>query len=364
MAPLSAIPLTLCFLAFPFGQLLRINFQHLSFPLFDLLVFLLFLVNLFFAFKNHQLQTRRPILIAFLIYTLISLIINLVYYQITSPKPLLYFARLSVYLSFFIIPLQKQAYPPQIKPLFHLCLIVVIVFGFIQYFFWPDLTLLDSLNWDPHLFRLTSSFLDPAFTGLILLLFLTELFLKPDKKLTKLLLIPTYLSLSLTYSRATFLSLLLTSAFISRQLKKPKIFFFSLFLILATFLVLPRLPGEGTKLERTSSIKAKIENYQEGIQVFLRRPLIGHGYNTLYFVRRISQPQSHANFGFDSSLLTILATTGILGFLLFSSALKKIFLSRSLAWQSLFLATLFHSFFSNSLLYPWVLFYLALKYRN
>ena len=44
------------------------------------------------------------------------------------------------------------------------------VFGWIQYFFWPDLTYLKYLGWDDHYFRLTGTFLDPNFMGLVLVL--------------------------------------------------------------------------------------------------------------------------------------------------------------------------------------------------
>jgi O-antigen ligase len=120
-----------------------------------------------------------------------------------------------------------------------------------------------------------------------------------------------------------------------------------------TIILLPRQPGEGTKLERTSSIYAKIENYQEGIVLFSKSPLIGHGYNNLSFVRNYN-PDSHAASGFDGSLLTILTTTGMVGFSLFILGINSFFHQSSLLKKTMLVSLLVHSIFANSLLYPWI----------
>jgi hypothetical protein len=170
----------------------------------------------------------------------------------------------------------------------------------------------------------------------------------------------TYLGLALTYSRSSFLSLVTASLFVSYKIKKTIIFIATLILVLATILFLPKQPGEGTKLDRTSSIKAKIENYQEGIKTFISSPIIGHGYDNLFYVRQINIPESHSNFGFDGSLLTILATTGLIGFGLFLVGSIHLFQKSSLPFQTLLVALFVHSLFANSLLYPWTLVFLIL----
>ena len=169
-----------------------------------------------------------------------------------------------------------------------------------------------------------------------------------------------YIALSLTYSRSSLLSLFIASIFIGSKFKKTLITVFTGILILITILVLPRQPGEGTKLERTSSIKAKIENYQEGFKTFLTSPIIGHGYNNLMYVRKINIPESHSNSGFDSSLLTILCTTGLIGLTLFLIGSLNLFRHSSLLFQTLLIVLLTHSLFANSLLYPWTLIFLVL----
>jgi O-antigen ligase len=170
----------------------------------------------------------------------------------------------------------------------------------------------------------------------------------------------TYLGLALTYSRSSFLALSVASLYISYKIKKPLISIITIILVIATILILPRQSGEGTKLERTSSIKAKIENYQEGFKTFISSPLIGHGYNNLFYVRQINIPESHSNSGFDGSLLTILATTGLIGFGLFLAGSIYLFQNSSLSFQTLLIALFVHSLFANSLLYPWTLVFLVL----
>lgn len=342
-------------LIFPFGQLLRVNITNISFPLLDSIIFILLLTNLFYRFKKKKLQSQNHYFLFFLIFTWISLFINLHRCQITSPKPVLYLIRLSTYLMFFIFPLSPKQIPPKFHRFFQLSLISSIIFGILQYFYWPNFTYFDSLNWDPHLYRLVGSFLDPTFTALIFLLFLLRVFFTKNQSLKKPLIILSYLAIALSYSRSTLLSFLFAFFLISRQLKNKKIFIVSLIITISTLLLLPRQPGEGTKLERTSSVKAKIENYKEGFQTFSRSPIIGHGYNTLYFVRQIKNPLSHSNFGFDNSLLTILSTTGIIGFSFFLLGLIHLIKNSSTSKKILISTVLLHSFFSNSLLYPWIL---------
>ena len=355
MAPTTNIILFLIALIFPFGQLLRLNIISISFPLIDLAIFALFI----FSFKKTK-PTNKYFLF-FLPLTLFSLIYNLISYQANPLKPLLYFFRLAVYFSFFIFPQNPKILTKSFKRFFNLSLLACIAFGFIQYFIWPNATFFDSFNWDPHLHRLIGSFFDPTFTGLIFLLFFIHLYFSPRQKITKYFLIITYLAIALTYSRSTLLSFLFAGFLVSRQQKNKNILIATLFITLATVLLLPRQPGEGTKLERSSSITAKIENYKEAWSLFLRSPIIGHGYNNLPTARNIKNSTSHSNFGFDGSLMTILATTGLVGFFLFIRGLVQLFQNLSPPKKISLAVILLHSFFANSLFYPWVFLYFILS---
>ncbi|MFA4826889.1 MAG: O-antigen ligase family protein [Candidatus Shapirobacteria bacterium] len=363
MALISKIILYLLAISFAFGQLARINIFNTSIPIVDFLILALVFFNLLGYYRVKHLKITNKPLLFFLLFAWISFGINLIIHHYPPLKPLLYLLRLTGLLSLFILPLNKKLLSQKFHLFLSIALIANIIFGFIQYFFWPDFTYFETFNWDPHLYRLVSTFFDPTFTGLIYLLFFFKIFLSPTKnKVFKyFLLIITYLAMSLTYSRSSLLAFWLTSLFVSFRLKKPIISAISTILIILTIILLPRQPGEGTRLQRTSSVKAKIENYQEGVSVFLKSPIIGHGYNNLYYVREVRNPVSHANFGFDSSLLTILSATGIIGFILFILGLKKTFISSTPILQTELVAVLIHSLFSNSLLYPWILTLLLLN---
>ena len=119
----------------------------------------------------------------------------------------------------------------------------------------------------------------------------------------------------------------------------------------------------------------RIESWSSIIFLASEHPLLGVGYNTLRYaqleVGLITDPGEHSAGGSDSSLLTILATTGIVGLLAFvwlsvsAVALSwKVFaaqhnneFSRGLGLGMIGgLAALFaHSQFVNSLLYPHIL---------
>lgn len=352
MAFISTIIFIFAVFSFFIGQIFRINLINISFPLIDISIVSLFLWNLYSHFKNKDLRINNKYFLYFLIFAWVSLVVNLFRYHINSLTPIFYLIRLTCLLSFFVFPLKLET---KFKNIFYISIIANIIFGLIQYFFWPDFTYFDALNWDPHLYRLVSTFFDPTFTGLIFLFFIIKTFL--DKKIPYRIpiLIVSYMAMVLTYSRSTYLAFLISFIYLAKQFKKINIFLISLLIMSLTIIILPRQPGEGTKLERTSSITAKIQNYKEALTTFKKSPIIGIGYNNISFVRDKKITNSHANSGFDGSLVTIFVSTGLIGGIMFLLGLKIIFVKSSLLQKTMILAMLLHSLFANSLLYPWIL---------
>lgn len=353
MALVTKIALYLSIVLFFFGQLFRFKFIGFSSPYFNLAILLLAFLNLFNQ-KNIYKKLKNPIAY-FISFSLLSLIFNWLKYPF-SFSSLFYWLRLFSLLSFFIFPLKIDK---KTDKFFILILCSSLIFGFIQYFVWPDFTSFSSFNWDPHLYRLVGTFFDPTFTGLIFLLFILKIYFKNSSNY--LLLFFPYLGLALTYSRSSLLAFFIVFSFISLKTKKIQLFISTFLIIILTIIILPRMPGEGTKLERSSSIKAKIINYKEGLKLFSTSPIIGVGFNNLPTIR--NEKNSHSNSGFDGSLLTIAVTTGLIGLFLFSKIFYYSLNSSSLYWQSLLLAVFVHSLFANSLLYPWILFYLAMEFK-
>src|SRR3989304_5627629 len=250
---------------------------------------------------------------------------------------------------------------------------LVALLGWVQYIFIPDLTNLKYIGWDDHLYRLVGSFLDPGFTGIILvlgfILILAKFLEMKNIKLIPLLLF-FILSIAFTYSRASYLSLsasLLISLFIFHKSLKWLFIFLGFFLLIV--FNLPRPASEGVRLERLLSVYARVENYKETVKLFKVNPLFGVGYNNMCAARRKYLTSdsiiSHSCSGSDSGLLTILATTGIIGFIIFIKLVLEIIrnLDASVFSKSFIIssaAVLVNSNFINSLFYPWVLGWMVL----
>jgi O-antigen ligase len=186
---------------------------------------------------------------------------------------------------------------------------------------------------------------------------------KKDKKLL-LVLTTIIISIAFTYSRAGYLALA-SGLFTIFLLKKNLRLFFILIMTFALLVIfLPRPGGEGVKLERTASIVLRMEDYRDTLTIFDKAPLFGVGYNNMCIARAKYLDQvnlnSHACSGSASSLLLVLATTGILGFLIFANLVRKLVADLTkntygLTFLSCLVALLVHSLFINSLFYPWVL---------
>ncbi len=335
---------------FFFGQLARIqtNFFERSVPFMNFGVLALSLLNLF-SFKIKNKKEINLFLLSFLIYSTIRSL-----FSQPGNLSLAYLMRLNLFLLLFTFPSKKlNQNRKKIQNLFLLVIFANAIFGLVQYFFWPNFTYFSSQGWDPHLHRLVSTFFDPTFTALIYILGLQLTYTSNLKKTLKnLLYLVLFVALALTYSRAGLIVFIFLVF-----LNNKKLTHLALILTTFTILVLPRPFGEGTKLERTSTIRARIQNYQEGIVLSSKNPLFGIGYNNLPILRN---EKSHSSSGFDSSLLTILSTNGLVGLALFLLGIKKHLQKTNPTNRNLFLLTLLHSFSANSLLYSWVLLVLTL----
>lgn len=233
------------------------------------------------------------------------------------------------------------------------------ILGLIQYVLIPDVRFLANMDWDPHFYRIVGTLLDPGFTGLILVFTMVYLVLK---KYHKLWWVIVYVALALTYSRSSYLAFLMAFTWISWQKKTWKYFLVSLCLVSVTVTILPRWSdGEGVKLERTSTIWARIRNWQESWTIFSQNPILGVGFNTYRYARN-ADLKNHAGAGADSSLLLVLATTGVVGFVFYLKYLKGIWNTgkKNLVLSTSFVALLVHAWFLNSLFYPEVMVWLGL----
>lgn len=243
-----------------------------------------------------------------------------------------------------------------------------VILGILQYFLYPDIRWLQISEWDPHYYRAVSTFLDPGFTGLIIVFTLILITLNPLKNrvLNLFIWFISYFTLAFTYSRSSYLAFLVSFAWISWHKRSWKLFAGIILLFITTVYLLPRSPdGEGVKLERTSSIAARIANWKTAWQIFTRNPILGVGFNTYRYARGASL-KSHAGAGADSSLLFVAATTGIFGLAAYLWYLKHLYTLNPTAYtlQATIVALLVHSLFLNSLFYPPVMLWIAILVAN
>jgi O-antigen ligase len=380
-AGLAKLTLFFYLILFPFGQLLRTSlnfsgmtavFHPIDVPAFASLV----LVILIFGGK---LLSKKGYPGVFLISNIFSLILSINYFGLSGILVgVLYFLRLLAHGSLFFLVFYLLKYDSSLrKTLVNILILLsmfVGIFGWFQYYIYPDLTSFTVWGWDDHLYRLVGSFLDPSFTSIFLvlgaLLCLIRYF--ASKKAGYLFLF-TFLivTLGFTYSRAGFLALLFAIFYFLYQLRRLRL----LAIVMAVFFIclvfLPRPAGEGVKLERTRSIISRLENYQESFSLWRISPVFGLGYNNLCAARHKFIPDSnfgeHSCSGSDSSILLLLTCFGLIGTLFFglflrdllSQVSKNFYGSQAVASV---IAVLVHSQFANSLFYPWLVGWMAILF--
>lgn len=236
---------------------------------------------------------------------------------------------------------------------------VVAVSGLLQYILLPDTRFLFTSFWDDHYYRLIGTFFDPNFTGLylsltILLIIQNFKFIKKQNHfaICYLLFVICVSALALTFSRSSYLAFLTGLFFIfAKSIKKFIVFMlvFTLFIFM-----LPKPGGEGVNLLRNSSINARLLSSQQTLKLIKQKPLLGHGFNTLRFIRQ--DFTSHSAAGADNSFIFLLATTGIIGLIIYLWLLKEIWVTH-FALRPLLLAFIIHAQFVNSLFFAPLMLY-------
>ena len=232
------------------------------------------------------------------------------------------------------------------------------VLGLLQFLLLPNLQFLETFGWDPHFFRTVSTFLDPNFAGayfVLTLLLLTSLRgTKQSILLLSFFFIITYLALLTTFSRSSYLMFLISGIYFS-FLKKSKILFLSTLLLflflLSVFYSYNKSIANPRGINREQSAGYRITTWQQGLSLFQQSPILGIGFNAYrYGIREYSLSdtqflESRGSTSNDSSLLYVLATTGIVGFGVYIAFLFHL-------QRVAVLGLLIHSIFANSLFYP------------
>ena len=174
-----------------------------------------------------------------------------------------------------------------------------------------------------------------------------------------------------TYSRGFLISILAAVIGYSLVVKKNWLLLILVAEIVILFVAVAPTPfvypsrlaersgGEGVNLLRTSTIQSRMVDYDQGLKLWQKNPVLGVGYNRIrYFKQDLGEElrgASHAGASFHSSYLIILVTTGVIGLVAFVYWLwttSKI--SNFALISAVFLGV--YSLFDNILLHPFILF--------
>jgi O-antigen ligase len=373
-------------LVFPIAEIGRIQFPNgIAFSLNDVFLAGLIIAWIVYIFRKKNFgknELFKPIL-AFSIVALVSLLLNFV--NLSLDRFLISFLYLVRWISYALLYFVFKEFDTKFKLKINYVLLfsgsMVVLLGFVQYFFYPSLRNLYYLGWDEHLYRLFSSFLDPNFAGAFFaLFFLFSISFIPDfiKKrkwlsfsIVGTVAVLTLGALYLTYSRSALIMLVVGVVAYLYLINKKKLIVFILLLVLLSIFILPKsFQTEGTNFLRAASSEARIEGVKEALTVIQKNPIYGVGFNAYRYARNqqgLNGPNwqiSHGAAGTDNSFLFVLATTGVIGFAVFLWLLYKIFSlgfinikksKLSVVLLSLIAGIIFNSLFINSLFYVLIL---------
>ena len=325
--------------------------------------------------KKIVLQREFKILIGFWVISLISLILSGRIYGG------LYLVRFMLYSSLFWVGFNLiKSKVITVDNLFSKIIlsgVILSILGFIQLLVFPNLAFLEIFGFDPHQNRVVSTFLDPNFLGCFLsICFLVSLYQFFEKKQKIFLLWATIFLVTIffTFSRSAYLMVLIESLIFS-FLRAKKVIFILILVGITSYFFVPqfneRING-AFSIDKSAS--ERFYSWSAGWEIFKKNPILGVGFNNIssaldnYNLYQVHQNQfTHSASGVDSSFIFVLATTGIVGFLVYISFWvlllgKVIHREARVLVLAIIIALFVNSQFINSLFYPeiMVLYFLIL----
>lgn len=378
---------SLFILTLPIGEIGRLQFGSVSISVNDII--LLLTASVWFIRRVLKKQTLsfnyklfKPVVI-FILIGFTSLILNLRFLDNYSfLVSFLYLLRFGLYFLIYLIIFDlSKAFRNKVLYLLSFSSILIMLAGFIQLIFYPNLRNLYYLGWDEHLYRLFSTLLDPNFAGIILvlsfvLLFgLTIKFLRNKKNYKSIIFaVLVFINLYevyLTYSRSALIMLFISVLIFLFLIGRKKITLFVLIaLVLTVFFIPNSFKTEGTNFFRTASSNARLGSIKNGIEIFKNNPVLGVGFNAYRYAQHRygyltgnAWETTHAGAGLDNSFVFILATTGLIGLTSFFYIIYSIFNLASAKRKSInsiilissISGLIIGSFFINSLFYVFVM---------
>lgn len=394
-----------------FGQILRIPYLDMMgiMPT-DIIVLLLCIVFIVTSLQAKNVIFTRSLGIPFLFFfawALFSLFINTVDLGLSTSEffqSFAYFLRYFSYIFVVFIGIQiikkDKKYLEIIKNTIFIAALFLAILGFLQLYFFPSFYDLGmhNIGWDPHIGRLLSTWFDPNFLGgyfvFIIFLIAGELSVVVKEKgfsckifhstkvlfLSMLMLILIF-ALVLTYSRSSYLAFLVAGLVFALLFDK-RLLVIGLISMSLLLSISPRMQERTinavysvealfTETERTldPTSRLRLKSWKIAGVFFEEKPFMGIGFNTLKTQQKkywTFLTESHAASGIDASLLTVLATTGIIGLygflwlwgrVIFTAVKQYLYTKNGFALGALsgFCGIFVHSFFVNTLFFSLIL---------
>jgi hypothetical protein len=317
---------------------------------------------------------------------LVNVVVQVKYPAYQVETMWLYWFRLLIYTIYLPIVWQITCWYGEAKRYLDWWLVVggiFLILGILQLIFIPDISFLATEGWDPHIGRLLSTFLDPNFAGayLVLLMAVTGSFFLAFSRWHKnkwwwmVWTAGMGLGTVLTLSRSAYLGMVAVYGLLAMLFDKRLILIGLLaagIFIMSDQRIYQRVEGIVAPDE---TAQFRIKSWTDTFEIIQDNYWIGVGYNALGYenFRRgnFIDLRKHNAAGSDSTLLTIWATMGWWGLLMFLSIFVSflayaiwIFFRKEFDWQLRYLAIgvaigiigiFIHSQFTNSLLYAHIL---------
>ncbi|KKS60571.1 hypothetical protein A3K01_01125 [candidate division WWE3 bacterium RIFOXYD1_FULL_43_17] len=262
----------------------------------------------------------------------------------------------------------------QLERYFTVAALFLCAAGLVQLTVLPDFSVLDpALGWDPHKNRIASTFFDPNFLGAylvtVLTLILGSIFEGKKSRFRVISAAILLVFIFLTFSRSAW-AMLAAVIFIFGLFKNRKLLFIGLLLAFLAYFLVPRVQTRISGItDPADSARFRLVSWKNALQISQDNLLTGVGFNAYRYAQKdygfltVDNISSRSGAGADSSLLFVLATTGIFGALTYASALAFPFLDSTISKRkyrlviiSLIPALMLESLFINSLFYPQVMF--------
>ncbi len=351
-------------LLFSSGQIATITRNGgLNIYLFDIFLIISNFVIFGYLMKRGKFKINFPLLsfILFILFSLFVTIFQIYYFDLLSQFLILsYLVRFSSYFFFgyfiYLLILNKLVTKDNLKRILTINFWFLTSLNALQLIFLNNLSELATFGWDPHINRLTGSFLDPNFMAFYLCLYfiLNKYFLQ-NKYIEYL----TIISIFLTVSRNGILTFLIVLILSTKLTIKKFVYFFIILILLLMFV--PQISNRFTQFsDSNDSSYQRLISWNEGLKVANFSNFWGVGFNNyrnsaqFYKINSGQELIKNSANSVDSSLLFILITTGVFGLVIFVIHLFSFTFQNKLIWQNIVLLVglLFNSLFINSMFYP------------